>query len=75
MHELTIEKTSTIPLQKLIESVKDGDEIVFTENDLPVAKLVAVQKEKPRPKLGSAKGLIVLSDDFDEPLEDFDEYR
>ena len=75
MHELTIEKTSTIPLQKLIESVKQGDEIVFTENDLPVAKLVAVHKEKPAPKFGSGKGLFTLADDFDDPLEDLDEYR
>ena len=75
MHELTIETTSTIPLQQLIESVKQGDEIVFTENDLPVAKLIPVQKEKPAPKFGSAKGMFTLSDDFDEPLEDLDDYR
>jgi hypothetical protein len=29
---------------------------------------------KPRPKFGSAKGLIEMSDDFDEPLEDFKDY-
>ena len=29
---------------------------------------------KPRPKFGSAKGLIEISDDFDEPLEDFEAY-
>ncbi len=75
MHELSIETTSKIPLHKLIESVVQGDEIVFTENDHPVAKLVAVANEKPRPKFGSAKGLFTLADDFDEPLEDFDEYR
>lgn len=75
MHQVSIEKTSTIPLPELIDSVVNGDEIVFTENDQPVAKLVAVPQEKPRPKLGSAKGMIFLSDDFDEPLEDFDEYR
>ncbi|MFN4787068.1 MAG: DUF2281 domain-containing protein, partial [Pseudanabaena sp.] len=28
----------------------------------------------PIPKFGSAKGLIKMSDDFDEPLEDFAEY-
>jgi len=29
---------------------------------------------KPRRKAGSAKGLIAISEDFDEPLEDFEEY-
>jgi len=28
----------------------------------------------PMPEFGSAKGLIKMSDDFDEPLEDFAEY-
>lgn len=31
-------------------------------------------KKKPAPKFGSAKGKYVLSADFDEPLEDFNEY-
>ena len=28
----------------------------------------------PRPRFGSAQGLITMSDDFDEPLADFEEY-
>ena len=37
------------------------------------------QKAKPKTKLkerqlGAAKGLITMSPDFDEPLEDFKEY-
>jgi hypothetical protein len=35
---------------------------------------VPVSQAKPRPQFGSAKGLISMSDDFDEPLEDFAEY-
>jgi hypothetical protein len=30
--------------------------------------------KKPAPKAGSAKGLIQISPDFDEPLEDFKPY-
>lgn len=30
---------------------------------------------KERRKAGSAEGLIKMSDDFDEPLEDFEEYQ
>jgi hypothetical protein len=39
------------------------------ENQLQTAK-----KEKPVPKFGSAKGLIKMSADFDEPLDDFADY-
>lgn len=28
----------------------------------------------PKPKFGSGKGMFVMHDDFDEPLEDFEEY-
>ena len=65
----------TIELNGLIETVGGGEEIVFTQNNLPVAKLVAVRQEKPRPQFGSAKDLFVMAEDFDTPLEDFDEYR
>ena len=75
MYEVTVEKTTTLQLPDLIESVIKGEEIVFTQNDLPVAKLVAVTQEKPRPQFGSAKGLFTMAEDFDAPLEDFDEYR
>jgi hypothetical protein len=33
-----------------------------------------VGSQKPAPKAGSAKGLIHIAPDFDEPLEDFKPY-
>ncbi|RPD44221.1 DUF2281 domain-containing protein [Paracnuella aquatica] len=32
------------------------------------------QAQKPTPVFGSAKGLIIMHPDFDEPLDDFKEY-
>jgi antitoxin (DNA-binding transcriptional repressor) of toxin-antitoxin stability system len=75
MYEVSVEKTKTVQLPDLIDSVIKGEEVIFTQNNLPVAKLVAVHQEKPRPQFGSAKGLFVMLKDFNEPLEDFDEYR
>jgi len=75
MYEVSVEKSDAIKLPDLIASVVEGEEVVFTRNNLPIAKLVAVRQEKPRPQFGSAKGLFVMTEDFDEPLEDFDEYR
>lgn len=75
MYEVSVEKTGAIELPALIESVVEGEEIIFTKNNLPIAKLVAVRQEKPQPQFGSAKGLFEMAEDFDAPLEDFDEYR
>lgn len=53
-----------------------GEEVVITHEQKPIAKLVslAAPKLKKRIKAGSAKGLIKIAEDFDEPLEDFKEY-
>ena len=75
MHEVSVEKASTIQLPDLIDSVINGDELIFTQNNLPVAKLTAVRDGKRTPQFGSARGLFVMAEDFDAPLEDFDEYR
>jgi predicted metal-dependent hydrolase len=44
------------------------------ENQLQTTKQLVTKKEKPVPKFGSAKGLIKMSADFDEPLDDFADY-
>ncbi len=42
--------------------------VLFDENE-------SNSSSKKRRKAGSAEGLIKMSDDFDEPLEDFEEYQ
>jgi len=32
------------------------------------------EKKRRKPKFGCAKGMFIMSPDFDEPLEDFKEY-
>ncbi len=63
-------------LPELIEAAIDGEEIIITKDEQPVVKLVPVPPVKKRrpAKGGTAKGLITIADDFDEPLEDFKDY-
>jgi antitoxin (DNA-binding transcriptional repressor) of toxin-antitoxin stability system len=58
----------------LIQTALSGEEVIITQNNEPVLKLVRISATKPRRQSGSAKGLIWMSDDFDEPLNDFAEY-
>ena len=44
------------------------------EKQLQAAKKLVKKQVKPVPKFGSAKGLIKMSADFDEPLDDFADY-
>jgi antitoxin (DNA-binding transcriptional repressor) of toxin-antitoxin stability system len=63
-------------LPELIEEAMAGGDVVIMKDEKPLVRLVLVPTEAPRRKrtFGSAKGLIEMSEDFDEPLEDFREY-
>lgn len=62
-------------LSELIHKLKPGDEIIITENNQPVAKLIpeVLTSRKPRQR-GSAKGKLVIHAEDDEHLADFKEY-
>ena len=68
-------KEAEAKLSELIHQLKPGEEVVITENDQPVAKLVgeAPSARKPRQR-GSAKGKLIVHAEDDEHLEDFKEY-
>lgn len=75
--------TNSIPIEQVQDRLKElvhqltpGDEILITENDRTVAKLVYEgSTETPRPKPGLGKGSIIyMSPDFDEPLDEMKEY-
>ncbi|PSB40508.1 type II toxin-antitoxin system Phd/YefM family antitoxin [Chamaesiphon polymorphus] len=61
-------------LQELMDVEIDGEEVIICIDDRSAIKLVPIEPVKPHPKVGSAKGLIWMSNDFDEPLEEFREY-
>jgi len=66
-------QTKTIDIKKkppdikvLLSLVSDGTEVVLTENDTPIARLVQIGKRVA----GLHAGAIRMSEDFDEPLPD-----
>lgn len=61
-------------LSELMDAALDGEEVIITKDNRTSIKLIPNINAKPRPKFGSARGLIKMSDDFDEPLEDFKDY-
>ena len=63
LNQLSIEDQQWL-LQKLMEKVNSYN--ICDSNQSLI--------QKPKRKFGSAKGLISMSPDFDEPLEDFKDY-
>ncbi len=72
-------KEAETQLARLVQAARQGEEIILTEDDKPVARLVSIDKAEskstPRAQFGSGKGIIVyMAPDFDAPLEDFQDY-
>ncbi len=74
MTTITIEEAHA-HLEELIHRLRPGEEVVITENDQQVAKLVAaLPPSRKIPKLGTQPGSVLSMEHFDDPLDDFKEY-
>ena len=70
-------KELPISIIELLSSIQDGQEIVITSDNTPVAKLTLLNpvdqirsKLEKTPQPGLNLGAMVMSDDFDRPLPD-----
>jgi prevent-host-death family protein len=57
----------------LVRKALQGEEVVIARDNKPLLRLVPVGVPSRAP--GTAKGRIVIADDFDAPLEDFADYE
>lgn len=73
MHQVNIHEAKT-HLSKLIQEAIAGEDVIIAKGNKPVVKLVALSSQKLQRQLGTAKGKITMTDDFDEPLDDFASY-
>lgn len=75
MSSLTVQEAQA-RLSELIHDLKPGDEVVITDNDQPVARLVAAEQRRRAPRRpGTLRGTVkYMAPDFDAPLDDFAEY-
>jgi prevent-host-death family protein len=58
---------------KLVERARNGERITIAKAGVPVAMLVAIEPEtRPRRIPGMDKGRVIIHDNFDDPLPEFD---
>ena len=65
-------------LDELIDAAMRGEDVLITANDERgerTVRIVAISDKQPLRKAGSLKGKIWMSDDFDDPLDDFKDYQ
>lgn len=74
MTQATIHQAKT-HLSKLIRKALEGEEVIIANRDKPLVRLEAIKPGKTKRRLGWAKGLVTfMAPDFNDELEDFDEY-
>ncbi len=76
MTTITIQEAQAT-LSDLIRGLAAGDEVLITEDDRPVAKLIPTAPERARrvPQFGTLAGTVLSMEQFDDPLDEFEEYR
>jgi prevent-host-death family protein len=62
-------------LSELLDQVARGRRYRITKRGKPVAELRPVETRERRPAFGRDRGRVVIGNDFDGPLGDFDGYR
>lgn len=60
-------------MEELLDQAKQGQEVVIIGKGGAAFKVVALPRT-PSPVFGSAKGQVHIGEDFDEPVEGFEEY-
>ena len=74
MTKVSVEEAQA-KFRELIHKLMSGDEVVITENNLAVARLIGATTVQPQRSLGSLQGTVTyIAPDFDAPLDDFAEY-
>ena len=65
---------ATATLTQLIHQLSPGEEVVITQDDRPIARLLPAEAPQER-QLGTLRGTVLyIAPDFDAPLDDFREY-
>jgi prevent-host-death family protein len=67
--EVNIHEAKT-HFSKLLQRVAAGEEVIIARAGVPVAKLVPVEKQPAKRKLGLYRGQIWMADDFDKLPDD-----
>lgn len=62
-------------LSKLIELALDGEEVTIAKAGKPQVRLVPVSTDADKKiVIGGLKGKVVMADNFDDPLPEFEPY-
>ena len=60
---------------ELLKRAEAGETVIVTRHGKPVARIEGIEKPNDLPRIGALKDQIRLAEDFDAPLDAFENYR
>jgi len=73
MTKVNLEQAKT-RLGELVDAVLKGETVILAKNGKAQVKLVPCAAAQSRAHFGSARGLVTMREDFDDPLPDFESF-
>ncbi|NDJ15248.1 MAG: type II toxin-antitoxin system Phd/YefM family antitoxin [Acidobacteriia bacterium] len=67
MRQVTIHEAKT-QLSRLIQSAAEGEDVIISRGQKPVARLVAIGEVRGKRQPGALKGVLSVGAEFFEPL-------
>ena len=72
-HILSIDEAAA-KLTELVRAMRPGDEIVLTDADRPIARILPSSPPACERRPGRGKGMLIINEDDDQHLDDFQGY-
>ena len=73
MRQVNIHEAKT-HLSKLIQEAPNGQEVIIAKGNRPLVTLKPLPGVMHKRRLGGAKGKIRMAEDFNAPLDEFEDY-
>ncbi|MCZ8046479.1 MAG: type II toxin-antitoxin system prevent-host-death family antitoxin [Microcystis aeruginosa K13-05] len=73
MMQLTVDEAKN-QLSELLKAASKGEQVIIQNNEGQDFQLISLPTTVKHPQYGSAKGIVKMLDNFDDPIEEFEEY-
>ncbi|MGK7882519.1 MAG: type II toxin-antitoxin system Phd/YefM family antitoxin [Crocosphaera sp.] len=73
MLQLTLKEAQN-KLPELLKAAAEGQQVIIQNNEGQDFQLISLPTHSQKPQYGSAKGIVKMLDNFDDPIEDFKDY-
>ena len=73
MMQLTVDEAKN-QLSELLKAASKGEQVIIQNHEGQDFQLISLPTTVKHPQYGSAKGIVKMLDNFDDPIEEFEEY-